>query len=84
MEVKNVSTSATSKVGDATVKYTITEKNGKKEVSGMCVRDEETVCYMNWKKDGEMGISFNSDTLTWEEQKSVTEQILADIEQLNA
>lgn len=49
MEVKNVSTSATSKVGDVTIKYTITEKNGKKEVSGMCVRDEETVCYMNWK-----------------------------------
>lgn len=84
MEVKNVSTSATSKVGDVIVKYTITEKNGKKEVSGMCVRDEETVCYMNWKKDGEMGISFNSDALPWEEQKSVTEQILADIEQLNA
>ena len=84
MEVKNVSTSATSKVGDVIVKYTITEKNGKKEVSGMCVRDEETVCYMNWKKDGEMGISFNSDALTWEEQKSVTEHILADIEQLNA
>lgn len=84
MEVKNVSTSATSKVGDVTIKYTITEKNGKKEVSGMCVRDEETVCYMNWKEDGEMGISFNSDALTWEEQKSVTEHILADIEQLNA
>ena len=84
MEVKNVSTSATSKVGDVTIKYTITEKNGKKEVSGMCVRDEETGCYMNWKKDGEMGISFNSDALTWEEQKSVTEHILADIEQLNA
>ena len=84
MELKNVSTSATSKVGDVTIKYTITENNGKKEVSGRCVRDEETVCYMNWKKDGEMGISFNSDALTWEEQKSVTEQILADIEQLNA
>ena len=53
-------------------------------MSGMCVRDEETVCYMNWRKDGEMGISFNSDALTWKEQKAVTEQILADIEQLNA
>lgn len=85
MEVRNVSTSATSTVGNVRISYTVTERGGKKEMSGIAYNaDEEVVCHLNWKKDGGLGISFTADSFSFAEQKAVTEQILADIEQLNA
>lgn len=84
MEVKNVSTSATSKVGDILIKYTIDSKNSKKEMRGYAYKDDEMVGSMNYSEGGALGISFNDGTLDLATQKAVTMQVLADAEELNA
>lgn len=84
MEVKNVSTSATSKVGDIRIKYTIDSKNGKKEMRGYAYRDDDMVGSMNCRQGGALGISFNDGALDFATQKEVATQMLADAEELNA
>lgn len=83
MEVKNVSTSAVSKVGDIKIKYTIDSKDEKKEMRGYAYQDDDMIGSMNYRQGGDLGISFNSGYLDFATQKEVAIQMLADAEELN-